>query len=116
MSPRISFIDLICTDQPYIFTETGVLHSLDPNSKHNMSHSTLNLHTPCPPPYKRRVWDYKTAKIDSIRKELSNTDWQSLFYKLNANEMRLVFTDTLLEILSRHISNSIITCNDKGAP
>ena len=30
--------------------------------------------------------------------------------------MSLVFTDTLLEILSRHISNKIITCNDKDAP
>ena len=111
-----SWIDLICTDQPYIFTETGVLHSLHPHSKHNIIRGTLNLHTPCPPPYKRRVWDYKTAKIDSIRKELSNTDWQSLFYKLSANEMSLVFTDTLLEIISRHISHKIITCNDNDAP
>jgi hypothetical protein len=30
--------------------------------------------------------------------------------------MSLVFTDTLLSIFSRHISNKIITCNDKDAP
>ena len=111
-----SCIDLICTDQPYIFTETGVLPSLDSHSKHNIIHGSLNFHTPCPPPYKRKVWDYKTAKIDLIRKELLNTNWQSLFLDLNANEMSLVFTDTLLSIFSRHISNKIIICNDKDAP
>ena len=111
-----SCIDLIYTDQPYIFTETGVLPSLDSHSKHNIIHGSLNFHTPCPPPYKRKVWDYKTAKIDLIRKELLNTNWQSLFLDLNANEMGLVFTDTLLSIFSRHISNKIIICNDKDAP
>ena len=53
-----SCIDLICTDQPFIFTDTGVLQSLDPHSKHKIIYSTLNFHTPCPPPYKRKVWDY----------------------------------------------------------
>ena len=33
-----SCIDLICTDQPYIFTETGVLSSLHSHSKHNIIH------------------------------------------------------------------------------
>ena len=45
-----SCIDLICTDQPFIFTDTGVLQSLDPHSKHKIIYSTLNFHTPCPPP------------------------------------------------------------------
>ena len=30
--------------------------------------------------------------------------------------MSLVFADTFLSILSQHISNKIITCNDKDAP
>ena len=30
--------------------------------------------------------------------------------------MSLVFTDTMLNIFSKFISNIIITCNDKGAP
>ena len=30
--------------------------------------------------------------------------------------MSLVFTDTLLSIFSRYISNKMITCNDKDAP
>ena len=97
-----SCIDLICTDQPYICTETGVLQSLDPHSKHKIVHGTRNVQSPCPPPYKRKVWDYKTSKTDSLRKELSNINWQSSFFNLSFNEMSLVFTGTFLCILSQH--------------
>ena len=45
-----SCIDLIITDQPYTFTETGVLPSLDSHSKHNIIHGTLNINIPPPPP------------------------------------------------------------------
>ena len=62
-----SCIEVIYTDQTYIFTETGVLQSLDPHSKHKIVHPTLNFHSPCP---QRKVWDYKNSKTDSIRKEL----------------------------------------------
>ena len=62
------------------------------------------------------MWDYKTAKTNLIRKEVSDTDWKSLFFGLNAHEMVLVFTDTLLFIFSKYITNKIVTCNDKDAP
>ena len=93
-----------------------MLPSLDPHSKHNIITGTLNFQNPSPPPFKRKVWDYKTAKIDLIRTELFNTDWKSLFFGLNTDEISPVFTDTLLNIFSSHISNRIITCNDIDAP
>ena len=55
-------IDLICTDQPYTFTEFGVFPSLDSHSKHNIIHGSLNFHIPCPPPYKRKVWGLQNRK------------------------------------------------------
>ena len=110
-----SCIDLIITDQPFIFTDTGVLPSLDPHSKHNIIHGTLNFNSPSPPPYKRKIWAYKSAKTDLIRKDLLNTNWPNLFTSLNVNEMALVFTDVLLNILSKHIDNKIITCKNKDA-
>ena len=46
-----SCIDLICTDQPSTFMETGVLSSLDPpHSKHNIIRGSVNESIPCPPP------------------------------------------------------------------
>ena len=85
-----------------------MLQLLDPHSKHKIVHGNLN--SPCPPPCKRKVWDYKTAKTDSIRKELSNISCQSLFFNLSVNEMSLMFIDTSFGILSQHISNKIIIC------
>ena len=110
-----SCIDLICTDQPYLFVDSGVLPSLDSHSKHNIVHGRLNFHSPSPPPYKRRIWDYKKSDISAIREKLSKIDWQSLFFKLDVNEMALVFTDTVLDIFSKNIPNKIITCHDKDA-
>ena len=110
-----SCIDLICTNQPFLLVHSGVLPSLDPHSKHNIIHGRLNFHTPSPPPYKRRIWDYNKAKIEDIRKILVETNWLSLFHRLSADEMALVFTDTVLDIFSRNIPNKIITCHDKDA-
>ena len=81
-----SCIDLICTDQPYLFTETGVLSSLDPHSKHNIVHGTLNISIPRPPSFKRKTWVYKTAKIHQIRDELLKANWHDLFFNLNVSE------------------------------
>ena len=44
------------------------------------------------------------------------TDWKSLCLGLNAHEMVLVFTDTLLYIFSKHITNKIVSCNDNDSP
>ena len=111
-----SCIDLICTDQPFFFTETGVLPSLDTHSKHNIVHGTLNINIPCPPPYKRKIWDYKNANIHQIRADLGNVNWRDLFFKLNVSEKTLLFTDVFSNIIDKHISNKIITCNKKICP
>ena len=111
-----SCIDLISTDQQYLFTESGVLPSLDPHSKHNIIYGRINFSFPCPPPYKRKIWDYKSAKVENIRNEISGTDWNSLFFNLNVNEMTIVFTDIFVGLISKYVPNKIITCNDKDAP
>ena len=54
---------LICTDQSYIFIDAGVLTTIDPDSKHNIIHGALNFNFPSPPRYKRKVWEYNSAKI-----------------------------------------------------
>ncbi len=110
-----SCIDLICTDQPFLFVDSGVLPSLDPHSKHNIIHGRLNFHSPSPPPYERRIWDYANANFELIRKNLSEMDWKSLFFRLNVDEMALVFTDTVLDIFSKNIPNKTVTCHDKDA-
>ena len=111
-----SCTDLICTDQPNYFSQTGVLPSLDPHSKHNIIHGSLNLSLPSPPPYKRMIWNFKSAKTNLIRAEIRNTKWEQLFRGRDPNKMCDTFTEKLFDIFSRHIENKIITCNDKDAP
>ena len=62
-----SCIDLICTDQPYMFIDTGVLSSLDSHSKHIIIHGTLNINIPRPPPYKRKVWEYNSCRSSNCK-------------------------------------------------
>ena len=78
-----SCIDLICTDQPFLFTETGVLSSLDTHTKHNIPHGTLNMGIPPFPIFKRKIRDYKSAKIDHIRFDLQKINWHDIFLSLN---------------------------------
>ena len=112
----LSCVDLIWTDQPFTFMETGVLPSLDPCSKHNIIHGSINISVPRPPPYKRKIWEYKSANTDKIRADLLNLNWNDLFFNLNVHEKGLVFTDAFIDIVDKQISNKIITCNDKDAP
>ena len=112
----LSCIDLVCTDQQYLFTDSGVFSSLDPASKHNIVHGTLNVDVPRPPPYKRKIWEYKKANVDNIRKELLNVNWHELFYNLNVHQKCLLFSDKFLDIVSKHIPNKIITFDERDAP
>ena len=111
-----SCIDLICSDQPYIFTEIGVLPSIDSHSKHNIVHRKLNFKFPPPPPYKRKVWNYRAAKVDLIHDQVDNVNWNDLFHNLNVNEMCLSFTDVFWGVMSSNTSNKTTICNDKDAP
>ena len=66
-------------DQPFIFTESGVLPSLDIHAKHQIIHGNLNFSVPCPPQYKRKIWDFKSGEKDKICNDISDVDWERLF-------------------------------------
>ena len=54
--------------------------------------------------------------MDRIRDDLLNVNWNVLFFNLNVSEMTFGFTDIFSEIMSKHITHKMITCNDKDAP
>ena len=64
-----SCIDVICTYQP-IFTKTGVLASLGTHSKHQTIHGNLNVNILCQLPYKRNIYQYKSANINTIHRDI----------------------------------------------
>ena len=112
----MSCIDLIITDQPNIFIESGVHPSLDSHCQHQLIFGKLNISSPTPPPYERVIWDYSKAETGKIRDIINSLDWNLLFFDRGSKEMTEVFTIVLYSILSSHIPNKTIKCNDKDPP
>ena len=114
--PGMSCIDLIITDKPNLFVESGVQSSLDNRFQHQIIYGKLNISVPSPPPYKRTLWDYSKADSQSIRKMINELDWHTRFNGLGPEEMTKVFTNNLYSIFSSNIPNKEVACNDKDPP
>ena len=88
----MSCIDLIITDQPNLFVESGNNPALEWQCQHHLVYGKLNLSMLAPPPYSRTIWDYTKADIQSIHTVSSKIDWKSRFMDLDRKEMADVFT------------------------
>ena len=92
-------IDLILTDQPNVFEDSGVMASLDDHCKHQIIFGKLNFNTPSPPPDKRKIWEYNKADTQSIDLSFRSIDWIKLFHNLNVDDTSIVFTKMLTDIM-----------------
>ena len=111
----LSCIDLIVTDQPNLFVDSGVHSSLYAKSHHQIVFGVVNLSVPRPPPYKRTVWEYEKANIDMIKHYLSSINWYEMFDGLDVNQAVDSFTTFFLSVIARHVRNREITCCDGDA-
>ena len=109
-------IDLICTNQPFLFVDSGVIPSPDPLLKHQVVFGKLNFNVPCPPPYKRKVWDFNLAHSQAIKFKIVNTPWEYLFSNKSLDDMVNIFSSTFLNIINSNVPSKVITCDDKDAP
>ena len=85
----MSCIDLIITDQPNIFVESGVHPSLDEHCQHQIVYGKLNISIPPPPPYHRTVWEYSMSNDRAIIDTIASIDWLSKFSEMGPEEMTL---------------------------
>ena len=76
-----SCIDLIFTGQPSSWAHP----SLPGNCHHQITYYKLNLKIVYPP-YQRLVWNFKKAKITSIRKAIHTVNWEFLFFSESVPE------------------------------
>ena len=111
-----SCIDLIFTNVKHAFTHVEVLPHPVIQSKHMIVHGKLSFSVPCPPPYKRKIWDYEKANSTKIRNEISKIDWGKLFHNKSIDETELLFRNKFLNIISKNIPNKVVTCHDKDSP
>ena len=112
----MSCIDLIITDQPNLFVDSGVHPSLDEHCQHQIIYGKLNISVPYPPPFKRKVWDYSKANVRKIRDTIDSIDWKSKLSDPDPEHMSNLFTKTLLSIFTDNIPNQVIKCSDKDPP
>ena len=112
----MSCIDLIITDQPNLFADYGVHPSLDEHCQHQIVYGKMNISIPSPPPYKRTIWDYSKANMQSIRNDLQAIDWHTRFDALGSEEMTEVFTASIYATMTSYIPNRVVKCCDKDPP
>ena len=109
-------IDLILTNQPFLFVDSGVIPSPDPLLKHQIIYGKLNLNVPCPPPYKRKIWDFTLAHSLAIKLQMANVPWDQIFANRSLDDIVKIFTDKFLNIINSNTPNKIVTFDDGDAP
>ena len=111
-----SCIDLIITNQPSLFVESGVHPSLFRCCHHEIIFGKVAVSVPHPPPYKRRMWDYKLADVLPIRESLMNIDCYLEFGYLEPNVMVDKFTEVIFSIIAENVPNRVTTVNESDPP
>ena len=109
-------IDLIFTNQPFLFVDSGVLPSPDEKCKHQIVHGKVNFEVPTPPKYVRRMWDFNNANDDSIRNEMRSVDWDLVLKGKNVNQMVDDFNSIFKNIIDANIPSKSVTVDDRDAP
>ena len=82
----INSIDLIFTNQPNLIIESGVQATLSNTCHHQIIYAKISFKIYYSPSYKREVWHYNDAQINSIQSSISNFDWKKAFENLSVNE------------------------------
>ena len=112
-----SCIDLIFTDQPNLFIESGVHGSLHEQCHHQIIYGKISIENLPPPPYKRRIWFYDRADVTSIRKSIEMFRWQEVLSEIDCPNSKVrLLNDVLINLLSNFIPNKQITVRPWQAP
>ena len=102
-----SCIDLVVTDQPNLVLESGVRPSLDPLVRHQITFAKINHKIPPPPKYTRKIWHFKSANINLIRRTMANYQWvEKLGNRENPSDQVNHLTECILNIMSNFVPNT----------
>ena len=117
MGESKSCIDLIFTDQPNLFLESGVHPTLHDQCHHQIIYGMLSIKNPAPPPYKRRLWYYDKANIAAIRKSIEMFHWREALENITCPSHQVeILNEVLLNIFSNFIPNEFVTVKPKDVP
>ena len=106
MNNSKSCIDLIFTDQPNLFVDSGVHPTLHEQCHHQIVYGKLSISNVKQPPYTRRIWFYDKSDSDNIKQSIEIFNWQKHLGSLKcSNEQVKLLNETLLKIYSNFIPN-----------
>ena len=113
-----SCIDLVLTDQPNLVTNCEIIPSLHTNCHHQINQVTLNIRSPSPPPFNRRVWHYERAQVDLIKRAIADYDWITELNLRNADPNLQVehLTEVLNNVFTNFIPHDDVTIKPKAPP
>ena len=112
-----SCIDLIFTDQPDLYIESGVHGSLHKQCHHQIIYGKIAIDNLRSPPYKRRIWFYDRADVTPIRKSIEMFWWQEALSGIECPNLKVqLFNDVLVNIFFNFIPNKQITVWPQQAP
>ena len=90
--------------------------SLHQNCRHQIIFAKINLKVYYPPPYKRLVWEYTKANIDTINLLIKCSNWENACNGKDINSQVELFHETLMNIFSNFIPNKIKIFRDSDPP
>ena len=112
-----SCIDLIFTDQPHLFIESGIHPSLHEQCHHQIVHGRLSITNLAPPSYTRKLWFYDRADFLSIRKSVEMFRWKETFEEVtHPDEQVEILNEVLLNICSNFIPNQLKKIKPRQIP
>ena len=111
-----SCINVIFTDQPNLFLESGVHPSLHENCHHQIVCGKLNVRVLSPLPFRRWSWFFDRANVTSIKNSIDMFHWKDTLSNVaNPNLHAKFLNETLLNIVSNFSPNKIITVRPRQA-
>ena len=117
MGDHKSCIDLILTDQPSIFIDSGVHPSRHVLCHHQIVYGRLSTNNPTPPPCIRRIWHYNRANIDAIGRSIEMYRWHASLNSIQCpNQKVYLLTELVYNACSNFIPNDLKTIWPCQAP
>ena len=89
------------------YLNTGIEQSIYDKCHHNIIYGELNFDIPLPPPYYRKLWDYKKANTEAMQRAISAINWERAFQNKDINDKIKILSETLLNIFNNFIPNKI---------
>ena len=86
-----SYIDLIFASNPSVICNSGIELSLFGKCHHDLIFGELIFVITVSPTYKKRVWDYKKAIAECIRRSISSVDSNFFFHGTSVYQKVMIF-------------------------